>query len=152
MWDWEAISNVIVFVWFMILFYGPYHQLCIREVYLSSSICIDSCGHDAGVDFKVKYVTVGGKKLKLAIWDTGNVPLVNLVSLKVKFLLFFSHLWDSFLFCVRFHLMFSKFYISEVVGFVFLLLQTLAAYWVFALELSFTQLFWAVIAIYTIPI
>ncbi|KAF7834142.1 ras-related protein RABC1-like [Senna tora] len=23
-----------------------------------------------GVDFKVKYVTVGGKKLKLAIWDT----------------------------------------------------------------------------------
>lgn len=26
----------------------------------------------AGVDFKVKYVTAGGKKLKLAIWDTGN--------------------------------------------------------------------------------
>ncbi|KAJ0096352.1 hypothetical protein Patl1_27962 [Pistacia atlantica] len=25
-----------------------------------------------GVDFKVKYVNVGGKKLKLAIWDTGN--------------------------------------------------------------------------------
>lgn len=25
----------------------------------------------AGVDFKVKYVTMGGKKLKLAIWDTG---------------------------------------------------------------------------------
>lgn len=24
-----------------------------------------------GVDFKIKYVTVGGKKLKLAIWDTG---------------------------------------------------------------------------------
>lgn len=24
-----------------------------------------------GVDFKVKYVTVDGKKLKLAIWDTG---------------------------------------------------------------------------------
>ncbi|KAL5188575.1 Ras-related protein RABC1 [Glycine soja] len=24
-----------------------------------------------GVDFKVKYVTMGGKKLKLAIWDTG---------------------------------------------------------------------------------
>ena len=26
----------------------------------------------AGVDFKVKYVTIGGKKLKLAIWDTGK--------------------------------------------------------------------------------
>jgi hypothetical protein len=24
-----------------------------------------------GVDFKVKMVTTGGKKLKLAIWDTG---------------------------------------------------------------------------------
>lgn len=24
-----------------------------------------------GVDFKVKYVTIEGKKLKLAIWDTG---------------------------------------------------------------------------------
>lgn len=29
----------------------------------------------AGVDFKIKYVTLGGKKLKLAIWDTGNVFL-----------------------------------------------------------------------------
>ncbi|KAG4391474.1 hypothetical protein GLYMA_05G191800v4 [Glycine max] len=26
----------------------------------------------AGVDFKVKYVTMGGKKLKLAIWDTAG--------------------------------------------------------------------------------
>ncbi|KAG6767413.1 hypothetical protein POTOM_028618 [Populus tomentosa] len=26
-----------------------------------------------GVDFKVKFVNIGGKKLKLAIWDTGNV-------------------------------------------------------------------------------
>ncbi|TQD89491.1 hypothetical protein C1H46_024957 [Malus baccata] len=25
-----------------------------------------------GVDFKVKYVTLGGKKLKLAIWDTAG--------------------------------------------------------------------------------
>lgn len=24
------------------------------------------------MDFKVKHVTIGGKKLKLAIWDTGN--------------------------------------------------------------------------------
>ncbi|KAL0323294.1 UNVERIFIED_CONTAM: Ras-related protein RABC1 [Sesamum angustifolium] len=30
-----------------------------------------------GVDFKVKHVTVGGKKLKLAIWDTGmNAAMV----------------------------------------------------------------------------
>ncbi|PNX97628.1 ras-related protein RABC1-like [Trifolium pratense] len=27
---------------------------------------------NAGVDFKVKYVTLGGKKLKLAIWDTAG--------------------------------------------------------------------------------
>ncbi|MBA0841934.1 hypothetical protein Goarm_001786, partial [Gossypium armourianum] len=40
----------------------------------------------AGVDFKVKHVTVGGKKLKLAIWDTVCVlklrvsfPLVDLI-------------------------------------------------------------------------
>lgn len=26
----------------------------------------------AGVDFKIKMVTVGGKRLKLTIWDTGN--------------------------------------------------------------------------------
>ena len=26
----------------------------------------------SGVDFKVKYVMMGGKKLKLAIWDTGT--------------------------------------------------------------------------------
>lgn len=25
-----------------------------------------------GVDFKVKYLTIGEKKLKLAIWDTGE--------------------------------------------------------------------------------
>lgn len=30
-----------------------------------------------GVDFKVKHVTIGGKKLKLAIWDTGNCLSVN---------------------------------------------------------------------------
>lgn len=24
------------------------------------------------MDFKIKHVTLGGKKLKLAIWDTGN--------------------------------------------------------------------------------
>lgn len=26
----------------------------------------------AGVDFKIKLLTVGGKRLKLTIWDTGN--------------------------------------------------------------------------------
>ena len=25
-----------------------------------------------GVDFKIKFLTVGGKKLKLTIWDTGK--------------------------------------------------------------------------------
>jgi len=27
----------------------------------------------AGVDFKIKMLTVGGKRLKLTIWDTGNI-------------------------------------------------------------------------------
>ncbi|KAB2006938.1 hypothetical protein ES319_D11G382200v1 [Gossypium barbadense] len=26
-----------------------------------------------GVDFKIKFLTVGGKRLKLTIWDTGNI-------------------------------------------------------------------------------
>lgn len=44
-----------------------------RKLYfLLGHICIDSSyNRVAGVDFKVKYVTIGGKKLKLAIWDTG---------------------------------------------------------------------------------
>ncbi|GJT01986.1 Ras-related protein RabC1-like protein [Tanacetum coccineum] len=53
-----------------------------------SSLLLSFTSHNAiedlsptiGVDFKVKYVTVEGKKLKLAIWDTGNVLFV----LKVK--------------------------------------------------------------------
>lgn len=34
-----------------------------------------------GVDFKVKQLTVGGKKLKLTIWDTGNssIPFVSII-------------------------------------------------------------------------
>ena len=31
----------------------------------------------AGVDFKIKFLTIGGKKLKLTIWDTGEfIPWV----------------------------------------------------------------------------
>ncbi|RVW21147.1 Ras-related protein RABC1 [Vitis vinifera] len=29
-----------------------------------------------GVDFKVKHVNIGGKKLKLAIWDTGIITVI----------------------------------------------------------------------------
>ncbi|CAB4308965.1 unnamed protein product [Prunus armeniaca] len=36
--------------------------------YLFKLLMIGDSG--VGVDFKVKYVTLGGKKLKLAIWDT----------------------------------------------------------------------------------
>lgn len=35
--------------------------------------CILIWGCFLGVDFKVKFVDIGGKKLKLAIWDTGNL-------------------------------------------------------------------------------
>ncbi|XP_071692883.1 ras-related protein RABC1-like [Rutidosis leptorrhynchoides] len=33
---------------------------------------IEDLSPTIGVDFKVKYVTIGGKKLKLAIWDTAG--------------------------------------------------------------------------------
>jgi len=74
-------------LWF-IIYYGDYHEI-ICKLYFLSIICIDFYIHDAGVDFKVKYVTMGGKKLKLAIWDTGNVQFVNYNFLKVKSLLFY---------------------------------------------------------------
>jgi len=32
-----------------------------------------------GVDFKVKYLTIGEKKLKLAIWDTGERSILLLL-------------------------------------------------------------------------
>lgn len=38
-------------------------------IYCVLVLMYDQC---IGVDFKVKYVDAGGKKLKLAIWDTGN--------------------------------------------------------------------------------
>jgi len=43
-----------------------------------------------GVDFKVKYVTIEGKKLKLAIWDTGMY--VCLLFTFLSFLLFIPFL------------------------------------------------------------
>jgi Ras-related protein Rab-18 len=41
-----------------------------------------------GVDFKVKMVNIGGKKLKLAIWDTGTEPSPRTVLL---LFFFFGH-------------------------------------------------------------
>lgn len=39
-----------------------------------------------GVDFKVKFVTINGKKLKLAIWDTGNCKSLLITNhLKLKY-------------------------------------------------------------------
>lgn len=42
-----------------------------------------------GVDFKIKHVTVGGKKLKLAIWDTG-----------ILFFIFISRFHDVSFLCL----------------------------------------------------
>lgn len=44
------------------------------ESYRAVMFRLVNCSHlsRTGVDFKVKHVTVGGKKLKLAIWDTGK--------------------------------------------------------------------------------
>ena len=39
----------------------------------------------SGVDFKVKMVNIGGKKLKLAIWDTGTAPSPGTVLLLFPF-------------------------------------------------------------------
>ena len=36
-------------------------------------LCFDLDLPFLGVDFKVKYLTIGEKKLKLAIWDTGLI-------------------------------------------------------------------------------
>ncbi|MBA0749910.1 hypothetical protein Gogos_003783 [Gossypium gossypioides] len=30
-----------------------------------------------GVDFKIKMVTIGGKRLKLTIWDTGKIDMIK---------------------------------------------------------------------------
>ena len=38
-----------------------------------------------GVDFKIKFLTVSGKKLKLTIWDTGNI-FVAILALLNQFL------------------------------------------------------------------
>ncbi|KAL8215645.1 hypothetical protein R6Q57_022482 [Mikania cordata] len=38
----------------------------------TSENTIDDISPTIGVDFKVNYVNISGKKLKLAIWDTGN--------------------------------------------------------------------------------
>ncbi|GFQ08241.1 RAS-related protein rabc1 [Phtheirospermum japonicum] len=37
-----------------------------------TSDAFDDLSPTIGVDFKVKHVTIGGKKLKLAIWDTAG--------------------------------------------------------------------------------
>lgn len=42
----------------------------------------------AGVDFKVKYVDAGGKKLKLAIWDTGESKSVMRIAICLSIYLF----------------------------------------------------------------
>jgi len=39
-----------------------------------------------GVDFKVKYVTIEGKRLKLAIWDTGMYAYYSLSFFKSLFI------------------------------------------------------------------
>ena len=44
----------------------------------ASGVCLKSCAlhpsdsSSSGVDFKVKYVTVDGKRLKLTVWDTAG--------------------------------------------------------------------------------
>jgi hypothetical protein len=55
-----------------------YYKIIIICWLLFLCVLIHACSllSYAGVDFKVKYVSVGGKKLKLAIWDTGNSKCV----------------------------------------------------------------------------
>ncbi|XP_039036111.1 ras-related protein RABC2a-like isoform X2 [Hibiscus syriacus] len=50
-----------------------------------------------GVDFKIKMVTIGGKRLKLTIWDTVilNFVLPHLTSFTVEFELGTFHAHDS---------------------------------------------------------
>ncbi|VVB16978.1 unnamed protein product [Arabis nemorensis] len=44
-----------------------------------TSNTFDDLSPTIGVDFKVKYLTIGDKKLKLAIWDTGDPLISNLI-------------------------------------------------------------------------
>jgi hypothetical protein len=44
-----------------------------------------------GVDFKVKYLTMGGKKLKLAIWDTGMYVCYYSLSFPFFIFIFFTN-------------------------------------------------------------
>jgi hypothetical protein len=52
------------------------------------------CFLNAGVDFKVKYVNVGGKKLKLAIWDTGNFKIVSCAFPFIFLFIYFAKTMD----------------------------------------------------------
>nr|CAB3499487.1 unnamed protein product [Digitaria exilis] len=44
--------------------------------FVAASHLDDDIAPTIGVDFKIKFLTVGGKKLKLTIWDTGKHVLV----------------------------------------------------------------------------
>lgn len=67
--------NIIIICW-LLFFYVL--------IYASSLLSY------AGVDFKVKYVNVGGKKLKLAIWDTGNSKCVLMCMAISPFIHYFA--------------------------------------------------------------
>lgn len=59
-------------------------------LFLYVLIYVSSLLSYAGVDFKVKYVNVGGKKLKLAIWDTGNSKCVFMCMAISPFIYYFA--------------------------------------------------------------
>jgi hypothetical protein len=56
-----------------------FHVACLFHsqsfyIYIIVSCLLNLVSHLlAGVDFKIKFLTVGGKKLKLTIWDTGEL-------------------------------------------------------------------------------
>jgi hypothetical protein len=46
------------------------------------------CSLLPGVDFKIKFLTLGGKKLKLTIWDTGKYLDYAKISFTVCYYIF----------------------------------------------------------------
>ena len=69
----EKFLGYLLMMWRCLRF-GAYWYLFASVFTVMPSIFLLIASHlyHSGVDFKVKYVNLGGKKLKLAIWDTGN--------------------------------------------------------------------------------
>lgn len=87
------ISHPLLVLWLFLLWFVYY--CTVYPFIMHLCVSFELIMPPAGVDFKVKYVTMGGKKLKLAIWDTGICSLVLFVNYSFTLLLLLT--WNPFL-------------------------------------------------------